>query len=35
MKKKYHGLQLLNEYGDLYFSLHNFGVLIIPFKVKK
>ena len=35
MKKRYHGLQLLNEYGDLYFSLHNFGVLIIPFKVKK
>ena len=24
----------LNEHGDLYFLLHNFGVQIIPFKSK-
>ena len=26
------GVLVLNEHGDLYFSLHNFGVQIIPFK---
>ena len=33
--KKYDGLQLLNEHGDLYFLLHKFGVQIIPCKLEK
>ena len=31
----YDGGLLLNEHGDLYFLLHNFGVQIISFKLKK
>ena len=30
---RYDGVLLLNEHGDLYFLLHNFGVQIICFKV--
>ena len=33
--KRYDGLQLLNEHGDLYFLLHKFGVQIIPCKLEK
>ena len=29
---RYDGVLLLNEHGDLYFLLHNFGVQFIPFK---
>ena len=29
---RYDGDLLINEHGDLYFLLHNFGVPIIPFK---
>ena len=31
---RYDGDLLLNEHGDLYFVLHNFGVQIMPFKIK-
>lgn len=33
--KRYDSLSLLNEYVDLYFSLHNFGVQIVPFKLEQ
>ena len=33
--KRYDGLWLVNEQVDLRFSLHNFGVQIIPFKLEK
>ena len=33
--KRYDGLWLVNEQVDLRFSLHNFGVQIIPFKSEK
>ena len=29
---RYDGLLLVNEHGNLYFLLHNFGGQIIPFK---
>ena len=29
---RYDGDLLINEHGDLYVLLHNFGVQIIPFK---
>lgn len=31
---RYPGLLFLNEYGDLYFLWHKFGVKIIPFRFK-
>ena len=30
---RYDGLLLVNEHGNLYFLLHNFGGQIIPFKL--
>ena len=33
--KRYDGLWLVNEQVDLRFSLHNFSVQIIPFKLEK
>ena len=32
---RYDGLLLVNEYGNLYFLLHNFEGQIIPFKLEK
>ena len=32
---RYDGLLLLNEHGNLYFLLHNFGGQIIPFKLEE
>ena len=32
---RYDGLFLVNEYGNLYFLLHNFEGQIIPFKLEK
>ena len=35
MESKLNARFLLNEHGDLYFLLHDFGVQIILFKLKK
>ena len=32
---RFDGLLLVNEYGNLYFLLHNFEGQIIPFKLEK
>ena len=32
---RYDGLLLVNEHGNLYFLLHNFGGQIIPFKLEE
>ena len=33
--RRYDGLELVNRHGDLYFSLHDFVIQVIPFKFEK